>query len=176
MKCLFFFTWKLSVMFVVSFFIRTRIWNVAGFYNGLSALTRIRSARFSILSATPIHQTTVFGRNLYIKRDDLCRFNPDIGITGNKVRKLQGLYDLFPFPSTVLSYGGSQSNAMRALALLTESKESEFIYFTRTISKSLKEFPEGNYLDALNAGMKVSWYRPTCNFNFNSFSGDRGGK
>jgi 1-aminocyclopropane-1-carboxylate deaminase len=143
-------------MVVVSFLIRRRIWNVTGFNNGLSPLIRIHSARFSILSATPIQQTTIFGRDLYIKRDDLCIFNPDIGITGNKVRKLQGLYDSFPFPSTVFSYGGSQSNAMRALALLTESKGSEFIYFTRTISKSLKEVPEGNYLDALNAGMKVS--------------------
>lgn len=104
---------------------------------------------------SPIQEVEVFSRKIFIKRDDLCRLEPDIGISGNKVRKLQTLIECKHFPKTVISDGGSQSNAMRALALLCSQKGARFVYLCRKIPQTLKVTPVGNYLDALNAGMEV---------------------
>lgn len=109
------------------------------------------------VNISPVELRTIFGREIFIKRDDLLTFPVDIGIRGNKIRKLQSLYDLGEkFPRSVYSYGGNQSNAMRALALLCKQKDAKFTYFTRIISSHLKENPQGNFVAALDAGMKVS--------------------
>lgn len=119
------------------------------------------SSRYlSMMKTSPIERHQIFGREIYVKRDDMLTFPEDIGINGNKIRKLQSLYDLQgdAFPRVVISHGGNQSNAMKAIALLCKHKNAKFLYLTRTISSSLKENPEGNFAAALAAGMQVSHY------------------
>lgn len=92
------------------------------------------------------------GRKLYIKRDDLV----DEDLSGNKFRKL---YFLLKTPSSsykrIISYGGSQSNAMASLAALCRRKEWRFLYITKALSKTLKEHVGGNLKSALSDGMEL---------------------
>lgn len=110
----------------------------------------------SFVSDSPVVEKHLWGRQFFIKRDDLLTFEGLQGLSfGNKVRKLQGLHDLAPFPRLVVSHGGSQSNAMRALALLCQKKGSQFVYATPSLPKTLREKPVGNLAASLEAGMKV---------------------
>lgn len=90
------------------------------------------------------------GRTFYVKRDDLL--HPCL--SGNKYRKL---YTLVQTPSqrynTVISYGGSQSNAMLSIACLCKNKGWEFHYYTKTLSSHLKEDLDGNLAQAIAEGM-----------------------
>lgn len=91
------------------------------------------------------------GKKFYVKRDDLI----DSFLAGNKYRKL---YSLLQTPSKkynkIISYGGTQSNAMLALAALCKQKSWQFIYYTKPIANSMKNQKFGNYYDALNFGMQ----------------------
>ena len=94
-------------------------------------------------------ETFVFdGRTFYVKRDDLI----DPYLSGNKYRKL---YTLINTPSEnirkIISYGGTQSNAMLAIAALCRSKGWIFEYFTKSLH--VKENQASNYSQALNLGM-----------------------
>lgn len=97
-----------------------------------------------------ISKITLEGREFLIKRDEL--FDPYLA--GNKYRKL---HTLLSTPKerykTVISYGGTQSNAMLALAALCQKKEWEFIYYTKPLSSQQKMTQSGNYADALRLGM-----------------------
>ena len=90
------------------------------------------------------------GRSFYVKRDDLL--HPCL--SGNKYRKL---YSLVQIPSqtydTIISYGGSQSNAMLSIACLCKVKGWEFHYYTKTLSSHLKEDMDGNLAQAIEQGM-----------------------
>lgn len=90
------------------------------------------------------------GRTFYVKRDDLL--HPCL--SGNKYRKL---FSLVQTPSqrynTVISYGGSQSNAMLSIACLCKDKGWEFHYYTKTLSSHLKEDLDGNLAQAIAEGM-----------------------
>jgi 1-aminocyclopropane-1-carboxylate deaminase/D-cysteine desulfhydrase-like pyridoxal-dependent ACC family enzyme len=92
------------------------------------------------------------GRNFYVKRDDLL--HPCL--SGNKYRKL---YTLVQTPSktydTIISYGGSQSNAMLSIACLCKSKGWEFHYYTKILPSYLKEDMDGNLAQAVEQGMVV---------------------
>jgi len=92
------------------------------------------------------------GRKFYIKRDDLL--HPCL--SGNKYRKL---YSLIQSPSntydTIISYGGSQSNAMLAIACLCKAKGWKFHYYTKILSSHLKEELDGNLAQAISEGMTV---------------------
>ena len=137
------------------------------------ALTQHKIPLHKCFSATaeisPIEQHVIFGRNIFIKRDDLHCLSTCPDITGNKVRKMQSLAKMSPFPEVILSFGGTQSNAMRALAMLVHSKNlqkktdphpntnpTKFLYCTKKIPEHLKTRPRGNYHAALQAGMEVS--------------------
>ena len=74
-------------------------------------------------TTSPIEKCIVRDRILYLKRDDLLRL-PDSNISGNKARKLYALNGIpaHSFPKLIISYGGSQSNAMLALAAIVNSK------------------------------------------------------
>ena len=67
--------------------------------------------------------------------------------SGNKYRKL---YTLLQTPKQnlkkIISYGGSQSNAMLAIARMCELKSWEFIYYTKPLSNKQKEENLGNYI------------------------------
>lgn len=89
-------------------------------------------------------------REFYVKRDDLI----DSCLSGNKYRKL---YTLVQTPSSnytkVISYGGTQSNAMLAIACLCYAKGWEFHYYCKPLSGHLKHSVEGNLEKALFEGM-----------------------
>ena len=99
---------------------------------------------------TPISSMYLEGRKFYVKRDDLI----DPFLAGNKYRKL---YTLLQTPSSklskVISYGGTQSNAMLAIAALCKKKGWEFVYYTKPLSKEQKELSCGNYAHAIALGM-----------------------
>lgn len=90
-------------------------------------------------------------RAFLVKRDDLI----DPYLAGNKYRKL---YTLLQTPKEryirVISYGGSQSNAMLAIAALCKQKGWHFIYYTKRVSRRQKQNPQGNYAKAVALGMQ----------------------
>ena len=100
---------------------------------------------------TPISKITLDDRIFYVKRDDLY----DKYLAGNKYRKL---YTLLQTPkqnlNKIISYGGTQSNAMLAIGAMCKQKEWEFIYYSKPISSRQKEQKLGNYFYALELGMK----------------------
>ena len=98
-----------------------------------------------------ISKINLDGRDFYVKRDDLT----DIYLSGNKYRKL---YTLLQTPKQnlkkIISYGGSQSNAMLAIARMCELKSWEFIYYTKILSNKQKEESLGNFYLAKKLNMK----------------------
>ena len=75
---------------------------------------------------SPVEIVSVRGKQVYIKRDDLLRLERS-NVSGNKARKMLALNQIpaDDFPKCVVSYGGSQSNAMLALAAVVQSKNAE---------------------------------------------------
>jgi len=100
---------------------------------------------------TPLHPLKVDGRSFLVKRDDLI----DPYLAGNKYRKL---YTLLQTPSnryhTIISYGGTQSNAMLALAAVAKQKGWRFLYYTKPLSKQQRQQTFGNFATALSLGME----------------------
>ena len=100
--------------------------------------------------SSPISKINLDGRSFFIKRDDLI----DPYLSGNKYRKL---YTLLKSPkekyNKIISYGGTQSNAMLAIAALCKQKGWEFIYYSKPLGKNQKEQKKGNYFNAINLGM-----------------------
>lgn len=97
-----------------------------------------------------ISKITLGGREFLVKRDDLI----DPYLAGNKYRKL---YTLLQMPKSqlkkIISYGGTQSNAMLAIAAMCKEKGWEYLYYTKPISSTMKEQKFGNYFNALSLGM-----------------------
>ena len=97
-----------------------------------------------------VETLTFRGREFYVKRDDLL--HPYL--SGNKFRKL---YTLYHTPvsrySKIISYGGSQSNAMLSLAYICHSKGWEFEYYTKTPNSRVRESADGNFAQASALGM-----------------------
>jgi len=104
-----------------------------------------------------IETFTFRGRTFYVKRDDSI----DPLLSGNKYRKL---YTLIKTPSQkyskILSYGGTQSNAMLSIAALCHQKGWEFHYTAKRIPSSLKSDPTGNLRLALSLGMQLHEVMP----------------
>jgi len=104
-----------------------------------------------MLQISPISKIILEGREFLVKRDDLI----DPYLAGNKYRKL---YTLLQTPKNklrkIISYGGTQSNAMLAIAALCKEKSWEFHYYTKPLNSRMKEQKNGNYFDALSLGMK----------------------
>ena len=100
---------------------------------------------------SPISKITLEGREFLVKRDDLI----DPYLAGNKYRKL---YTLLNTPknklSKIISYGGTQSNAMLAISAMCKQKDWEFIYYTKTLSIQQKKLNDGNYFYSIEQGMK----------------------
>jgi 1-aminocyclopropane-1-carboxylate deaminase/D-cysteine desulfhydrase-like pyridoxal-dependent ACC family enzyme len=99
---------------------------------------------------SPISKIILDGRTFYVKRDDLI----DPFLAGNKYRKL---YSLLQTPqsrlSKIISYGGTQSNAMLAIAAMCKMKGWEFTYYTKPLSQTQKNENNGNFFHAKNLGM-----------------------
>ena len=102
------------------------------------------------MNPSPISKISLEGREFFIKRDDLI----DPFLAGNKYRKL---YTLLNTPSTtyqkIISYGGTQSNAMLAIAALCKQKGWEFEYLTKPIPQIHKHQEFGNFYNAKKLGM-----------------------
>ena len=100
------------------------------------------------ISLSSIEKFIFDGRTFYVKRDDLI----DLYLSGNKYRKL---YSLINTPSKnldkIISYGGTQSNAMLSIAALCKSKGWIFEYYTKPLH--VKENSISNYVQALGFGM-----------------------
>ena len=122
------------------------------------------------------------GKNFYVKRDDLLYPN----LAGNKFRKL---YSLLNTPesqyNTIISYGGTQSNAMLAIAFLCKMKGWNFLYYTKTLSRAVKEQRFGNFYESQQLGMRHEeleneYYREfvatlRCDLDERTFLLDQGG-
>ena len=115
----------------------------------------IKNARFPLIMnnipsvVTPFHCQ---GFDFYIKRDELI----DPYLSGNKYRKLYTLLQTPPKTyKTIISYGGTQSNAMLSIAALCKQKGWQFQYYCKPLSPHLKQQPTGNLQMALNLGMQL---------------------
>ena len=89
-------------------------------------------------------------KSFYVKRDELLKPL----LSGNKYWKL---YDLIHTPKEryrkLISYGGTQSNAMLSMAALCHQKGWEFHYTCKPVPRHLREQPMGNLKLALDMGM-----------------------
>ncbi len=103
------------------------------------------------MSTQELSKIELEGIEFLIKRDDLI----DPYLSGNKYRKL---YTLIQTPkekyNKIISYGGTQSNAMLSLAKLAHDKGWEFLYYTKPISKVMREQRVGNFYHSLSFGMQ----------------------
>ncbi len=127
--------------------------------SGATALSMSKTAipivRRNCISPVEIHN--LWGREVFVKRDDLLLSpGPTNLICGNKVRKFKALVELTSKPRMVISCGGSQSNAMGALAAICNSLGIQFLYVTPPIARSLIKNPRGNFETAIQKGMQVS--------------------
>jgi len=104
-----------------------------------------------VVTTSPISKLVLDNRVFYVKRDDLI----DPFLAGNKYRKL---YTLLNTPTKkynkIISYGGTQSNAMLAISAMCKTKGWEFIYYTKPLSEFQKNSKNGNYFHSLKLGMK----------------------
>ena len=92
------------------------------------------------------------GKEWFVKRDELI----DLRFSGNKLRKLYPLLHYCPDKyTTLISFGGAQSNAMLSIAYMCDLKGWEFIYYVKKMPKWLKANPTGNLKLALELGMKI---------------------
>lgn len=100
---------------------------------------------------SPISKISLGGRDFYVKRDDVI----DPFLAGNKFRKLYTLLQTSNKKYTkIISYGGTQSNAMLAIAALCKQKSWEFVYYSQPLNQIIKEQKYGNFFLALELGMK----------------------
>lgn len=99
--------------------------------------------------SSSIDKIFIDDRPFFVKRDDLI----DPYLSGNKYRKL---YSLLKTPTEkidkVISYGGTQSNAMLALAALCRMKNWQFEYYTKPLH--VRETENSNLAQALRFGMQ----------------------
>lgn len=100
-----------------------------------------------------IHSHKVFGRHLFIKRDDLVE-GGIAGLNGNKSRKFLQLMTSSSRMGIYCSFGGIQSNSMLAVSKIASQHRKPFYYFTdSSVNPSQLD---GNVKNALKMGMKVN--------------------
>ena len=102
------------------------------------------------MNISAISKIKLEGREFYVKRDDLI----DPYLAGNKYRKLYKLLNTPPNKlNKIISYGGTQSNAMLAIAAMCKNKGWEFDYYTKPQSDTQKTLDNGNYYHSIKMGM-----------------------
>jgi 1-aminocyclopropane-1-carboxylate deaminase/D-cysteine desulfhydrase-like pyridoxal-dependent ACC family enzyme len=109
------------------------------------------SAHQISLAKSPVNSVTVQNHQFYIKRDDQLHplFN------GNKARKFLYYLDAhLPQVTSIISFGGNQSNAMVALSALAKIKHWRFDYYLKKLPQQLRSTPAGNFKTALDNGMQ----------------------
>ena len=99
---------------------------------------------------SPISEILLDGRKFYVKRDDLI----DPFLAGNKYRKLYSLIQTSKDKyKNIISYGGTQSNAMLAIASICKNKNWKFTYYSKPLSKNEKDAMYGNLYQSKLFGM-----------------------
>ena len=102
-----------------------------------------------------IEEIQLFGRNIYLKRDDLLHDD----FSGNKARKfayiLEDKFGEFDNISHIISHGSNQSNAMYSLSVLAKLKDWKYTYYTNHLSDTLKDNLQGNLKYALENDMDL---------------------
>jgi len=96
-------------------------------------------------------------RHFFVKRDDLV----DPLLSGNKYWKLYSLIRTAAEKyKSILSYGGTQSNAMLSIAALCHKKGWQFYYTSKAVAAHIKASPVGNLKLALELGMQLHEVSP----------------
>ncbi|RQM17681.1 hypothetical protein DD237_000670 [Peronospora effusa] len=106
-----------------------------------------------MMQASPVTRVMFHGHRIHVKRDDVFH------LAGNKMRKMFYLIkqsDAFYTNAHIISYGGSQSNAMLALAQVANARRVPFTYFSRKLLFKRGEIDEieGNLAMARALGMR----------------------
>ncbi|KAL1528725.1 hypothetical protein AB1Y20_010058 [Prymnesium parvum] len=104
------------------------------------------------MRAPPILPRALGDRVVWEVRDYECCLIP--AVCGNKARKFFALASE-PEPRHLVSHGGSQSNAMLALATLAAHQQVGFSYHTKPLPGWLRRNPIGNLARALSLGMEL---------------------
>lgn len=106
-----------------------------------------------VLGPAPIVPSRA-SRELFILRDYDRSLSAALPLVcGNKARKLATLSEKLPTRLPLVSHGGSQSNAMLALARVCHASDTPFTYHTRPLPRWLRSKPVGNLAKALALGM-----------------------
>jgi len=109
------------------------------------------------IGVSRIDRIRIRGREFFVKRDDLI----DPLLSGNKYRKLYKLIQTPPEQyHTIISYGGTQSNAMLSIAALCHQKGWQFHYTSKHVPAHIKASPTGNLKAALKSGMQLHEVTP----------------
>lgn len=104
------------------------------------------------LSHSPVDTVTLFGRNVFIKRDDLLHG----AFSGNKARKFAYfLQHDFPSVTTLVGYGSPQANSLYALTALAALKGWQLKFYVDHVASYIHQHPAGNYRAALALGAEI---------------------
>jgi len=104
--------------------------------------------------ASPVTSVNIFGREVFIKRDDILN---ECGLSGNKARKFMHFSNLENTPSVVGSFGGLQSNSMLAIATMASTIPGcSFVYFVKRTPRVFAEGNNDNFAKAIELGMRVN--------------------
>ncbi len=104
------------------------------------------------LTNSPVELITLFGRDLFIKRDDLL--HPEF--SGNKARKFKYFLDhQFSDISHIVSFGSCQANSLYSLSALAKLRDWKLSFYVDRVSPHLKDNPRGNYEAAIANGAQI---------------------
>jgi len=146
---------------LLGYFTLALVPRLAGFlYSASSSSVPVGASRlkqFHRATPSPVERYIIRGEPFWVKRDDLLSL-PGTNLSGNKARKLFALHSMPQerLPKSLASYGGAQSNAMVALAMVAHARGVPFKYFTKSLPKWLRGQPIGNYARALSLGANIS--------------------
>jgi 1-aminocyclopropane-1-carboxylate deaminase len=107
------------------------------------------------MMATPLDTVIFRNTRVFVKRDDLLESH---GLSGSKARKFRALArpGALDGIACIVSFGGSQSNAMRSLAMFANRRDVQFIYYiARPVPQHVRRQKGGNFYDAMQAGMEI---------------------
>ncbi|GLE05484.1 hypothetical protein PINS_up014507 [Pythium insidiosum] len=105
-------------------------------------------------AASPVSVVQFRGQRVHVKRDDVFH------LAGNKLRKLYWFLQQdasFFSDKHLVSFGGTQSNAMLAIAQVAHETKTPFTYFSRALAcddPSEGRLADGNLAHALALGMR----------------------
>ncbi|RTR32101.1 pyridoxal-phosphate dependent enzyme [Shewanella atlantica] len=104
------------------------------------------------LSHTPVDSIEMFGREVFVKRDDLL--HPEF--SGNKARKFAYFLEHeFPGVQKVIGYGSAQANSLYSMSALAKLRGWQLDFYVDHIASHIKTQQEGNYARACQNGANI---------------------